>query len=86
MLSLAKFIDDSCGKFLTVTFVKKNGEIRVLNGRLGVTKHLKGGKCTLDKSKFIIIYDQQNAGYRSINRESILSVSCQGVVITQKGE
>jgi hypothetical protein len=31
------------GKIVTVTFTKKDGSIRIMNCRLGVTKHLKGG-------------------------------------------
>lgn len=65
---------NSNGKIFTVTFVKKDGSIRVLNGRLGVTKHLKGGDCTLNKEKFIIVYDLKSEGYRAIDKESILDV------------
>lgn len=65
---------NSNGKIFTVTFLKKDGSIRVLNGRLGVTKHLKGGQCTLDKDKFIIVYDLKSEGYRAIDKESILDV------------
>ena len=31
----------STGKFFTIKFIKKNGMLRELNGRLGVKKHLK---------------------------------------------
>jgi len=37
------------GKFFTIKFVKKNGELRELNGRLGVKKHLKGGELGYSK-------------------------------------
>lgn len=65
---------NSNGKIFTVTFVKKDGSIRVLNGRLGVTKHLKGGACTIDKDKFIIVYDLKSEGYRAIDKDAILDV------------
>ena len=74
MMSKIERILNSNGKIFTVTFVKKDGSIRVLNGRLGVTKHLKGGQCTLDKDKFIIVYDLKSEGYRAIDKESILDV------------
>lgn len=73
-MSKIERILNSNGKIFTVTFVKKDGSIRVLNGRLGVTKHLKGGQCTLDKDKFIIVYDLKSEGYRAIDKESILDV------------
>lgn len=69
----------SDGKFVTVTFIKKDGTERVLNGRLGVKKHLKGGVSTLDPAKFVTIYDIQNKGYRAVNRETITSVKIDGV-------
>jgi hypothetical protein len=64
----------SAGRFVTVTFTKKSGELRTLTGRMGVTKHLKGGVSTLDSTKFITIFDMVNKGYRAINRETIKSV------------
>lgn len=72
-------IKQTAGKIFTVTFTKADGSIRVLNGRLGVTKHLKGGKCTLDPNKYVIIYDLQKKGYRAVNVNSILSVVVDGV-------
>ena len=70
----------SDGKFVRVTFIKKDGSTRVLNGRLGVKKHLSGGVSTLDAEKFVTIYDVQNKGYRAVNRETIQEVAIDGVV------
>lgn len=78
MSKLASIIEFSSGKFVSVTFTKKDGSTRVLVGRLGVKKHLKGGVSTLDADKFITIYDTQNEGYRAINRETIQSVRIDG--------
>jgi hypothetical protein len=52
-------------KFFTITFVKKDLSIRTINGRLKVTKYLKGGNCTLDKEKFLIVYSLKDKGYYS---------------------
>lgn len=79
---LASLIDNSNGKFVSVTFTKKDGSTRVLVGRLGVTSHLKGGTSTLDADKFITIFDVQKKGYRAINRETIQSVRIDGVEVT----
>jgi hypothetical protein len=65
----------SNGKIFTVTFTKKDGTERVLNGRLGVTKHLRGGTNKLDADKFITVYDMQAKGYRAVNRDTITSVT-----------
>ena len=80
MKTLNDIVEQSDGKFIAVSFIKKDGTLRTLNGRLGVVKHLRGGECTLDRTKYIIIYDMINKGYRSINRETIQSVTIDGVV------
>ena len=64
----------SNGKIFSVEFVKKDGSVRLMNCRLGVTKHLKGGSSTLDPDKFITVYDLQSEGYRAINKEAIINV------------
>ena len=65
---------NSKGKIFTVTFTKKDGTTRVMNCRLGVTKHLKGGESTLNPNEYITVYDMQNKGYRAINRATIIDV------------
>ena len=75
---MADMVANSSGKFVTVTFYKKNGDIRVMNCRLGVTKHLKGGQSTLDKEKFLIVYDMVKKGYRAIDKDFIVSVTMAG--------
>ena len=72
---LDELILQSAGRFVTVVFEKKNGELRTLTGRLGVTKHLKGGTSTLNADEYITIYDVVNKGYRAVNRSTIRSVT-----------
>ena len=81
MQSIIDFVSQSSGKFITVEFVKKDNTVRKLNGRLGVTKHLKGGKSTVDYTKYIVLYDTVAKGYRCINKDTILSVNCNGLTI-----
>lgn len=71
-------------KFFTITFVKKDLSIRTINGRLKVTKYLKGGDCTLDKEKFLIVYSLKDKGYRAINKETILNIKMDNMVIYNK--
>lgn len=74
MLNFVDRILNSNGKIMTVKFIKKDGSLRVMNCRLGVTKHLKGGSSTLNPDKFITVYDLKSEGYRAIDKESILDV------------
>ena len=81
MLSLSTVLENTNGRFFTVEFTKKDGTVRKMNARLGVKKHLKGGACTLNREQFIIVFDMQAKGYRAINRDTILTVSCDGVLM-----
>ena len=81
MSLLSKAIMSTNGRIFSVKFIKKDGSERFMNCRLGVTKHLKGGQCTLDKEKFIIVYDLVKKGYRAIDKETILSVTIDGETI-----
>ena len=72
--NLADKILGSKGKIITVEFIKKDGSLRIMNCRLGVTKHLKGGTSTLNPDKFITVYDLKSKGYRAIAKNSIINV------------
>jgi hypothetical protein len=80
-MKIADFIAQSKGKFITVNFIKKDGTTRTLNGRTGVTKHLKGGVSTVNTDKYLVVYDTINTGYRSVNKDTIVSVTCEGLTI-----
>lgn len=80
-MHIADFIAQSNGKFVTVKFIKKDGTARVLNGRTGVTKHLKGGISTVDTDQYMVVYDTVAQGYRSVNKDTIVSVTCEGLTI-----
>ena len=77
--ALASLIDQSNGKMITVSFIKKDGSTRVLNGRLGVTKYIKGSSLKKNSNEYITVYDVQNKGYRSVNRDTIVAVRCNGI-------
>jgi hypothetical protein len=80
-MKISDFIAQSKGKFITVTFIKKDGTVRNLNGRIGVTKYLKNGTATVNLDKYIIVYDTINTGYRCVNKDTIVSVTCEGLTI-----
>lgn len=80
-MKIADFIAKSNGKFITVSFIKKDGTVRNLNGRIGVTKHLKGGISTVNTDQYLVVYDTVAQGYRSVNKDTIVSVTCEGLTI-----
>ena len=76
MIDITKFISKSAGKFFTVTFIKNDGSIRKLNGRLGVKN------APSVKGNYFLVYDVKAMGYRMVAQDNILSITCEGVAIT----
>jgi secreted protein with Ig-like and vWFA domain len=70
---------------MTVTFMKKDKTVRTINGRLNVKKYLRGGKATVDTDKFLVMYSVADQGYRAVNKDSILSIAVDGVIIQTRG-
>tara|TARA_Y100000296_G_C5169952_1_gene256734 strand:- start:838 stop:1194 length:357 start_codon:yes stop_codon:yes gene_type:complete len=77
------------GQWFSGTYIKKDGEIRKFNGRLGVTKHLKGGELKYNASERgnIIYWDTIRQSYRTINTKSLidLRVSKQDYLVVSDG-
>jgi len=76
-----KLIQATKGKFLTVTFTKKDGTTRVMNCRLGVKAYLKGGTLAYNPNDFnlIPVWDPQahrttGNGYRMISVNTITAL------------
>lgn len=73
------------GRFFTVVFVKRTtGEVRTMNCRQRVVKHLKGGeaKYSFSDKGLVSVYDVQVAGYRSIPLENLLELHAGGIKYT----
>lgn len=75
-----ELINQAEGRIFRATFIKKNGEVRNMVCRLGVTKHLRGGQRAYNPSDYglICVYDLQNEGYRSINLETMTELNIGG--------
>ena len=60
----------------TVDFIKKDGTLRTMNCRLGVTRHLKGGELGYNaKEKNLLpVFDMVAGAYRMINVSTILEI------------
>ena len=60
----------------TVEFIKKDGSLRVMNCRLGVKKHLRGGELSYNASKknLLPVFDMDKGAYRIINVSTIQEV------------
>lgn len=80
-MNISTFIASSAGKFVSVTFTKKDGTVRKLTGRIGVTKHLKYGPYVADTGTGFCVYDVVNKGYRTVRKDAIIGITCGGLTI-----
>ena len=74
-----ELIKETNGKIFSSTFIKKNGECRLLTGRLKVIKGLKedAKPRPYEPSKYnlICVYDMNKQGYRMLNINTLLTLS-----------
>jgi hypothetical protein len=70
-------IDNTNGAFFTAWFVKKDGSIRKLTGRIGVRKDLKGKGSTVARpdTPYRTVWDTTKKAYRVINLETVLRIT-----------
>ncbi|UXY92544.1 hypothetical protein LUZ100_gp08 [Pseudomonas phage LUZ100] len=80
--TIDKLIESSNGRFLTIKFLKDNGEVRTLNGRVGVRWGNVPSSYRRDSKhrKFYLIY-VPHKGYRRVNADAVLEVSLDGVTV-----
>jgi len=72
-----QFLINTKGGFFGVTFIKRTtGEIRKMNARLNVKKHLKGGQRAYDPKahNLIFCFDMVSGGYRCIPLEGVKEI------------
>jgi hypothetical protein len=73
-------IDEQYGKFFSVVFIKKNGEIREMNCRQGVKAFLKGGTLKFDPQAlgYVVVFDIQKMAYRMVNLNTLRGLKIDG--------
>jgi len=68
------------GKFFQVGFVKLDGSYRLMTCRLGVKKHLHGGKSTNLSDRYLTVFDMERLAYRNVSLDSLDFVKCGEIV------
>ena len=69
------------GKIFSVSFIKKDGTERTMVCRLGVQKHLTGGKNVNDPSQHLTVFDMHKKAYRNVALGTIYQLRCKDVFI-----
>lgn len=81
MKNLLEEIKKTIGnKIFSVEFIKKDGTVREMTCRLGVTKHLKGGELKHDANALghLVVFDMQKQAYRTINFNTLKRIKLEG--------
>jgi hypothetical protein len=78
MKNIRRLIEKTKGKIFSVTFIKKNGKKRTINGRLDVEKFVTGKGLAFDPKKkgLIVVFDLQKNDYRMLNLKAITHFRC----------
>ena len=75
---MVKMIKSTKGKWFSCTFIKKDGSKRVMNGRIGCHKGIKGVGRKFQKENLVTVFDAQAKSYRMINVDTMLTFNCGG--------
>lgn len=76
-------IGQTHGKMFTVSFVKRDGSLRTINARTGVTKHLRGGvKTTGHIPELVTVFDMGKKAYRTINKTTVVEIKALGAKVS----
>jgi hypothetical protein len=85
MNQVKEILKSQKGRFFSVTFVKRDGSVRTMLARTGVSKYCKGtGKPKAENEDLILVFDMVNEGYRYINTTTVSEIHARGVTIKVK--
>ena len=73
---LVKMVKSTKGMFFSCTFIKKDGSMRVMNGRIGCHKGIKGVGRKFQKENLVTVFDAKAKEYRMINVDTMLTFNC----------
>lgn len=84
---LRGLINATDGKFFSVSFIKKDGSLRDMVGRIDVKKYLVGGaNTTAHIPEYYTVFDiNPEKGYRNVNLGSIKHFKCGDVEWPKRG-
>ena len=79
-VNLRSLINQQNGLFVSVDFIKLDGETRTITGRLGVKSVLKGGQNNVESASrpYLTIFDIQLRQYRTVNLSTVSELRAGG--------
>ena len=84
---LENLIKGTRGKIFSCVFIKKDGSIRRMTCRLGVTKYIKGTGKPISNitNSYVTVFDLSKKSYRVINIDTINNITIGGLTYNVKG-
>ena len=80
--TISSVVKMAANKFIGVTFTKKDGSTRRLNGRFGVHSKTAATPTTAGYKEYLTIFDVKSMGFRTINLDTISSIRTGGVELS----
>lgn len=85
---LSSLVDASASRIVTLDYISANGELKTINGRIGVKRYTKSGKA-IANSALLTVYKMNAASrhgvgahnFRTIRRDSIVTVRGMGAIV-----
>jgi len=77
---LDNLIAETKGKFFSITFVKKDGTVRVINGKDKYRRLLKGGEYKGATAGFVPFVNRNTETWASAHKDAIVTFRCGSLV------
>ena len=77
---LDNLIAETKGKFFSITFVKKDGSVRVINGKDKYRRLLKGGEYKGETAGFVPFVNRNTETWASAHKDAIVTFRCGSLV------
>lgn len=74
--SLKKLVQETKGKFFSITFIKKDGSERVACARARMDSELRGGEFTGANAGYVPVYDRNAKHWISVHPSRVKSFKC----------
>jgi hypothetical protein len=78
---LDNLIAETKGKFFSITFVKKDGTTRVINGKDKYQRLLKGGVDTVRASGYVPFVNRNTETWASAHKDAVVTFRCGKLVM-----
>lgn len=73
---LETLIANSKGRFFSITFKKKDGSIRTINGKNKYLAYLRGGESYGRAAGYVPFIDRNKKNWASAHKDAVLSFKC----------